>query len=336
MHTVPPLSYKTSWTPRKKNRVRRLLSLIFLVVIFFATKGYWGYLNSPADPDGEYKSFSIQKGESTTVVADNLERQGFIRSALVFKIDLRKSDNLVVPAGDFKISSSQSTPEIIKNLQSGSEDIKVTLLEGWRNEEMADKLSGVLGIGRAAYLSEAKEGYMFPDTYSFSPKASVDNVVNAQENNFNNKYSTNLQSKIHSLGLTSAQGMILASIVEREARSDAARVMVASILLKRFNIGMALDADSTLQYALGYSQSEKSWWRRNLAEDDKKINSPYNTYLNPGLPPGPICNPSLSSLTAVANANPSTPYLYYYHDSKGNSYYARTLDEHNANVANHP
>lgn len=112
--------------------------------------------------------------------------------------------------------------------------------------------------------------------------------------------------------------------------------MVASILLKRLKIDMGLNADATIQYALGYQPEEKSWWKRHLTAADLKIDSPYNTYLYKGLPPTPICNPSLSSLTAVANADPKTPYLYYYHDSEGNSYYAKSLDEHNANVTNHP
>ena len=124
--------------------------------------------------------------------------------------------------------------------------------------------------------------------------------------------------------------------MEREARSDQARTDVASILLKRFKIGMGLNADATIQYMLGYQKNEKSWWKRNLTKDDKKVDSPYNTYLYRGLPPAPICDPGLSSLTAVANADSDTPYLYYYHDSEGNSYYTKTLEEHNQNVANYP
>ena len=99
---------------------------------------------------------------------------------------------------------------------------------------------------------------------------------------------------------------------------------------------MGLNADATIQYILGYQPNEKSWWKRHLTRDDLKVPSPYNTYLYVGLPPTPICNPSLSSLTAVASADPSTPYLYYYHDSKGISHYGKTLDEHNQNVANYP
>ncbi len=99
---------------------------------------------------------------------------------------------------------------------------------------------------------------------------------------------------------------------------------------------MALNADATVQYALGFQKGENSWWKRSLTFEDLKIDSPFNTYLHAGLPPAPISNPGLSSLTAVANADSTIPYLYYYHDSKGNSYYAKTLEEHNQNVAGHP
>src|SRR5206468_3664982 len=119
------------------------------------------------------------------------------------------------------------------------------------------------------------------------------------------------------------------------------RTKVASILLKRFKMGMALDADSTIQYAkdsqkLRQGAKLDKFWQPITSDDYHSVLSVYNTYLNAGLPPGPICNPSLSSLKAVASADPSIPYLYYYHDSEGNSYYARTLEEHNNNVANHP
>lgn len=217
---------------------------------------------------------------------------------------------------------------------------RVTLLEGWRVEEMAVKLNKDLGIKNEEFLKLAKEGYMFPDTYFFKEEALASAVAQKLRANFDLKYDDKLRAKIKKLGLTPAEGVVLASIVEREARSDEARKMVASILLKRLKIGMGLNADATIQYAL-VSQGAKTpppagWWKRNLTREDLKIDSPYNTYLYRGLPPGPISNPSLSSLNTVANANPSTPYLYYYHDSQGISHYGRTLEEHNENIANNP
>lgn len=337
MLTQPQSFYRTTSTRKKSNPMGRfLLLVILLVVIFFGAKLYWHHLNSPVDPQGIYQDFTIARGESTNSIGDKLVEDKLIRSSLVFKSDLELSSNHVLPSGNFKISPAESTPEVIQTLQNSSQDINVTLLEGWRVEEMADKLNQALGIDKATYIKEAKEGYMFPDTYSFSPDASIESIISTQEDNFSAKYTDDLQNQMRAQGLTPTQGVILASIVEREARSDQARTMVASILLKRLKIGMALNADSTIQYMLGYQSSESSWWKSSITQDDKAIQSPYNTYLNAGLPPAPICNPSLASFKAVANADPNTPYLYYYHDSKGNAYYAKTLDEQNANVANHP
>ncbi|MBI3485428.1 endolytic transglycosylase MltG [Candidatus Daviesbacteria bacterium] len=322
----------------KNNFLRNwLILIVFLGAIFLIGKGFLNFLNSPVDASPNFKALVVKKGDGLTTVAENLKQQNLIRSALAFKISYKFfTEDPQIQAGDFKLSASMSTPEIIKVLKSGSVDRWVTLIEGWRVEEMAAKLNDELGIKSEDFLKEAKEGYMFPDTYLFNPQASAAIVASIMEDNFNQKYSADLKNQIGKLGLTPDQGIILASIVEREARSDGVRTKVASILLKRLKIGMGLDADATVQYALGYQSQEKNWWKRNLTEEDLQTKSPYNTYLHSGLPPGPICNPSLSSIKAVANADPTTDYLYYYHDSKGNSYYAKTLEEHNKNVAEHP
>lgn len=310
---------------------------IFLFVVFLLVKGWWNSQLSPVSSDKATKIIVIERGESFSKVTDDLRKQKLIKSAWAFNI-YAKQTNLgsKIQTGTFRLSPSMSSKQILETISSQPIENWVTLLEGWRIEEMAQKLNDDLGIKKTDFLKMAKEGYMFPDTYLFSKDYTPEQIVKKMRDNFDQKYSDNLRSKIRSLGLTDAQGVILASIVEREARSDEARRMVASILLKRFNIGMGLNVDSTIQYALGYQASEKSWWKRNLSLNDLKIDSSYNTYIHAGLPPGPICNPGLSSLTAVANADPSTPYLYYYHDSKGVSHYAKTLEEHNQNVANYP
>lgn len=216
---------------------------------------------------------------------------------------------------------------------------KITLLEGWRVEEMAEKLNKDLGIENQNFLDVAKEGYMFPDTYFFDKEASASTVAQKLRDTLDLKYGSGLQARIKKLGLTPKEGIILASIVEREARSDEARRMVASILLKRLSIDMGLNADATIQYAIvpqgTIRPPESGWWKRHLTKSDLQISSPYNTYIHRGLPPAPISNPSLSSLQAVANADLKTPYLYYYHDSEGIPHYAKTLEEHNQNVANY-
>ena len=133
-------------------------------------------------------------------------------------------------------------------------------------------------------------------------------------------------------GLTFEQIITLASIVEREGRTASDRPVIAGILLKRLRANWPLETDATLQFALGYQPQEKTWWKKEITVEDKKIDSPYNTYLNTGLPPGPIANPGLQSIKAVIYPEP-TDYWYYLHDSKGVAHYAKTLDGHNANIA---
>lgn len=318
--------------------MKRLIWLVvFLLLLFFLAKGWWNSQLGSVSGNQASQVFVIPKGAGVSEIAKKLKENNLIKSDLVFKIYVRKN-NLTnkLQAGSYKLSPSMSTPQILKALQVGSEDIWVTLVEGLRVEEMAVKLYEQLKINQEEFIRKSKEGYMFPDTYLFPKDATPEYITDTLRKTFDTRFTPELRLKIRSQRLTEEQGVILASIVEREARSDKARQMVASILLKRFKIGMALNADATLQYILGYQKDEKSWWKRHLSSEDKKIDSSYNTYLHAGLPPAPIANPGLSSLQAVANADPSTLYLYYYHDSKGVSHYAKTLDEHNGNVANYP
>lgn len=326
---------------RRRRSLKPLLFLIGLVLIgLFAGRAYFNYLLSPVDSSNtERVLFVIPPGQSTSQIADRLEKDGFIRSSFAFKYLVSQTgQGDKIQAGDFKISPAMKAREILTELTVGVVDKWVTLIEGWRVEEVARKLNQELGIGEADFLKSAEEGYMFPDTYLVDPKIIPSDMVGLLQSTFNQRYTDELKAEIRANGLTPEQGVILASIVEREGRSDKVRVEVASILLKRIKIGMKLDADATVQYAkdtVAYKANKNhKFWTPVIQADYQDVKSPYNTYLNNGLPPGPICNPSLSSLKAVAQAH-DTPYLYYYHDTKGNSYYATTLEEHNENVANH-
>jgi|SRR3989344_5054558 len=316
---------------------KSLALIVILLIVILVIVGWWNSQLGPASSDKSTKDIVVPKGQSLSQIADQLKKEELIKSSLIFQIYVRqKGMGDKLQAGLFKLSPSMSSEEIIKVLTSGPEGIWVRLIEGWRIEEQAEEINKQLNIDNKEFLKIAKEGYMFPDSYLFPKEATADYVVEKLETTFDQKYSQDLKAKIKAQGLTEEQGIILASIVEREARSEKVRTEVASILLKRFKIGMGLNADATIQYILGYQPLEKSWWKRHLSRDDLKIESPYNTYLYKGLPPTPICNPSLASIQAVANAESSTPYLYYYHDSKGNSHYGKTLKEHNLNVANNP
>ncbi len=140
------------------------------------------------------------------------------------------------------------------------------------------------------------------------------------------------QAKIK--GLTDLQVITIASLVEREAKQYPDRIKVASIILKRLSLGMKLDIDATVQYALGYQNNTHTWWKKNLTRADLNIDSPYNTYTHAGLPPGPIGNPGLSAIKSVLEADKNTPYIFYISNLKGTQmHYAATLEEHNQNIA---
>lgn len=320
-------------------RMKKLLALVLIfLVLLFAAQGFWNFqLSAVNSQDKIAKNVIVAKGKSLNEIAKQLKDENLVRSALVFNLYTRQQGLASkLSAGTFKLSPAMSAPEIVKILSGPPNEVWVTLLEGWRVEEMAEELNSKLKIQSSKFLTSVKEGYLFPDTYLFPNDITEERITKILQDNFNQKYTDDLRSKIKALGLTEDEGVILASIVEREARSDEARRMAASILLKRLRMGMGLNADATVQYTLGYQPKEKSWWKRRLSKEDLKSNSPYNTYLYKNLPPTPICNPGLSSLKAVANADPQTPYLYYYHDSKGKAHYAKTLEEHNQNVANNP
>jgi UPF0755 protein len=279
------------------------------------------------------KIFVIKEGESLNKIANDLASEGLIRNKIIFYLIVKRLGiEKKIQAGDFRISENMTATEVAKNLTHGTLDIWITLIEGTRKEEMAQVISKNLDIPEVEFIKSTNEGYIFPDTYLVPRTANLKTVLSIIDNNFKNKFNEKLLQEIKNKKLTEKQVLILASLVEREARQPATRQKVASIILKRYLNDMPLQIDATVQYALGYQVDEKTWWKNVLTTDDLKIDSPYNTYKNKGLPPEPICNPSLSSIEAVVNADPSTPYWYYLTDKNGVMHYAATLEEHDANI----
>ena len=172
------------------------------------------------------------------------------------------------------------------------------------------------------------EGYLFPDTYLIPRDADINIIISMLRNTFNKRYST-----LNTSGTKFSQPEIIAiaSLIEREARHDEDRPLVAGVITNRLKLGMKLDLDATIQYALGYQSAEKRWWKRSLTNNDKLLNSPYNTYRVAGLPPTPISNPGLESLRAAINPA-NTSYLYYITDKNGINRYSEDLEGHNGNI----
>jgi UPF0755 protein len=224
--------------------------------------------------------------------------------------------------------------DMLQTMRKGTNDVWVTVLEGWRNEEVADALKAALGgqfdTTEFLKLAAGKEGYLFPDTYLMPKTTDAATALSYMTNNYDKRVSQTLIADLTPQNRTESEAIILASIVEREANTAASKKIVADILFKRLQQNWPLQADATLQYAKGYNAALNMWWAPPMAED-KQLVSAYNTYLHPGLPPSPICNPGLDAIAAAINPQ-ATDYWYYLTDNKGQMHYAATLEEQTANV----
>ena len=311
---------------------------IFLILMAIIVVGgflfYKEGLMSVSSTDKSVKIFVVNKGDVADTVTENLERDGLIRSKTIFYLILKQTGiDKKIQAGDFRLSPSMTAMEIAQNLTKGTMDVQVTIIEGLRKEEIAQVFSKDLDIPETEFIKTAKEGFLFPDTYFFQKSADVNTVLETLQSNFDNKFTPDLKAKMEAKKLSLNQMITIASLVEKEARLDVDRKQVASIIYKRYKADWNLGIDATVQYAIGYQAKEKTWWKKDLSLADLAIDSPYNTYKKIGLPIGPICNPGLSSIVAAVNADESTPYWYYISDKTGKMHYARTLEEHNANIA---
>jgi len=311
--------------------MKKLLLVPLLGVLVLVLIAIWIYFNvQPVSTNPDFKDFLITKGSSASQISAKLKAFGLIKNALVFKIYLQFTGKAgSIQTGEFRLTPSFSLFQVVDQLFRGPTEVWVTIPEGLRREEIAAKFTS--GLKRdsnfnAEFLkmSRGQEGTLFPDTYLFSKEASASAIVNKMVKTFGSK-TANLSA---TSDLSFNQRIVLASIIERETKTEAERPVVSGILANRLNGGMPLQVDASVQYAVG---TLKNWWPI-LSRDDLKIDSNYNTYKFPGLPPGPICNPGLSSLKAAFNPT-KTDFWYYIHDGQGQIHYAKTLSEHNANVA---
>lgn len=304
--------------------------LIFIVLISL----WWYQAIKPPNPTNTTPLiFSIKRGEGIRTIAEHLQKQDLIRSSVAFFLIARFGglDNNI-QAGDFRLNPAMDLYTVTNTLTHGTIDVWITIPEGWRNEEISLRLAKELSIPEQEFLKVAREGYMFPDTYLIPKDAEASVAAKIFLSNFDKKISQELRMRAKAKKLSLDEAIIIASMVEREAKFNEDRPLVASIILNRLSLGMKLDIDATVQYALGYQTKEKTWWKKELTIEDLDIDSPYNTYKNPGLPPKPIANPGLDAIVAVVDA-PLTDYIYYISDKTGKLHFAKTIEEHNSNIA---
>jgi UPF0755 protein len=319
-------------------------------------------LSQPAGVDPRPRPFTIVPGDAARFVAARLQSQGFITDADLFNLYLRVTGlDRRLEAGNFMLADSMTIPEIADALQTARfEEVLVTVPEGMRAEEIAERLAENYVIDGERFLSAVRqprslstfgdydflqslpdgaslEGFLFPDTYRFPVNASTPDLILASFlNNFENRVGSNGLIG-GSSGLSGRDLLNLAAIVEREAVQSDERPLIASVYVNRLNSncvadvgGAYLQADPTVQYARGVAGNW--WWKPQTIEEYSQVLSPYNTYLNPGLPPGPIANPGLSAIEASRSPAESAYCFFVATGEDGRHVFARTLAEHEQNL----
>lgn len=328
-------------------------------------EGYLGsraeQLSAPAGTGTDPITFIISPGETANIVAQNLATAGLVSDTELFVNYLRYYGyDAELAAGSFRIQPPVTIPDLAQTLTSPfAQEIELRFLEGWRLEEMAAYLQATTpaGIDPNQFLAIVQrrvpfdlspygflsshpagtslEGYLFPDSYLVPFDATAEDLVGLMLANFDQRVTPAMRQAYGVNGLTLREAVTLASIVEREAPQPSERPLVANVFFNRLTQEILLQADPTVQYAVGFSVETDNWWKSPLSQADLDLDSAYNTYLYSGLPPGPIANPSLASLEAVADPA-GTTYLFFVADctNPGAHLFAETYDQHLINVEN--
>ncbi len=312
-------------------------------------------ISTPASEDPSAVPFTVQMGENAVSISSRLLEQGVITDADIFRLFLRYNGlDSSLEAGDYELRRNMTMREVAGALQKANfEEVSLTIPEGWRAEQVAEMLTKENIMDGAAFLAFVRqgvgvehplladrpagasyEGYLFPDTYRLPAKAKPQDLVQRMLENMAGKIPANAVELAAGQGHTFFEILTLASIVEREAVITEERPTIASVYLNRLNQGMYLQADPTVQYAMGYQTDTGQWWKTPVTLDEySQVNSPYNTYLNPGLPPGPIASPGASAINATLQPA-QTNYLFFMGcGGEGAHLFATDFATHEGNVA---
>jgi UPF0755 protein len=309
-----------------------LLAVTLLAVGWLWTASRAPERNAPA-------RIVVEPGTPVRALGTRLEEAGVIRSPRLFELWLRAGgDAGSIQAGTYEIPPGTSLPGVIDMLLTGRTLLaSVTIPEGLRLEQQAGVAARAIAIDSAAFVAAATdslfadslgvdaptlEGYLFPETYLVDPATDARQLVRIMVGEFQRTFGDGWRRRAESLGRSVAEIVTLASIVEEEARVPEERPVIAGVFWNRLNEGIKLEADPTVQYALG-SHRQRVLYR------DLEVDSPYNTYLYPGLPPGPIASPGRASLEATLYPD-SVPYLYFFATGEGGRHtFSETFAEHN-------
>lgn len=333
---------------------RKLKIVIFLLIfISAAVAGSFFYFRRQVYySQGAYKDvkiFKIEKGEGNGSVSGRLKSEGLVSGNIYFYYYMRSQGllNKILP-GDYELSGKMTIPEIAVTItQEQNKSVRITFPEGWDSKKIAERLSAN-GFSGPEFLDVVKspsngltskysffsllpngvslEGYIFPDTYFFSQKLTTEEIVGKMLADFDNQLTPDMRAEIKKQGRSLEDVVTMASILEKEVKSDEDRKIASGIFWNRIKNGQPLQSCATIAYVLGASKEQYTF-------EDTRVASPYNTYLNQGLPPGPIDSPSLSSIEAAIYPQ-DTSYNYFLSDPEtGKTIFSKTLEEHNANKA---
>lgn len=308
--------------------------------------GYFYYssgLNAVSANAAAEKQVVIPRGSSLKAIADILKKENIIRDSLVFELYCQLNDRSdSIKAGKYSISSSMRVPEIVEVIVSGKaivDTLKFTIPEGYKLEQIVEKLSslGVVSKEEIESALDAKkydygfisqipdrekklEGYLFPDTYEIYKDTTAEAIIDKLLERFDEIFTEEYKSRAKELDMTMDQVVVLASIIEREAKLDNERKTISAVFHNRLKKNMMLQSCATVQYLFKEQKDVLSY-------KDLEIQSPYNTYINAGLPPGPIASPGLKSIEAALYPE-DTDYLYFVARDDGSHIFTRTYGEH--------
>jgi UPF0755 protein len=330
----------------------KLIIFLVLAVLLAVQISYWRGINNPVDKNGQDKIFVVKKGESVKQISDNLKRDGLIKSKLYFEIYVwRENKEKNLQAGEYVLSPNLTIKEIVRILSAGealSDELTIKIIEGWSVADI-DKYLAEMGLARDnefiqsvkgdfrfqisdfRFLSDKPEdvgleGFLFPDTYRIFKDATVDDIIKKMLDNFDRKLTKQMRDDIRKQGKTIYEIITMASIIEKEVRTPEDMKIVSGIFWDRVKNGQALESCATLAYITGVNKQQYSI-------EDTKIDSPYNTYKYPGLPPTPICNPGLNAIQAAIYPK-YTDYNYFLsRPDTGETIFSKTYDEHLKNKA---
>ncbi len=311
-------------------------------VVFFVSA-----VSSPAEKQSQPVYFIIKSGEGVNLISTHLKEAGLIKNKFVFEtyVWLKKAEGKF-QAGSYQLDKTMNVRNLTKALISGeaiSNEAEITIIEGWRSDQIADYLAERGLVGKEEFLTAIKienwqnkydfladvetddvEGFLFPDTYRIFVDAGAEDIIKKMLDNFDRRVDEKIRQDIATQGKTVAEIVTLASVIQKESPVED-MPKVADVFLKRLADNIGLQSDATVNYITG-----KKDLRPSLA--DLEIDSPYNTYKYRGLPPGPIANPGLAAIKAAVYPE-SNPYYYFLHGKDGKTYFAKTYEEHQRNIS---